>query len=178
MDKVSKQTKGKKEKKKTRQKRKVKAETEDHCFRCYEGGELVMCDMKDCRKVYHLDCLSLATAPKGIKYSHIDIQIEFKIKIFFIGHWICPWHHCDECGRKAIQFCTVCSNSVCPTHAANAGWVQQENLGLICKEHTPEDIEYHVKRRAGLDEETEGSVTSTDVASPEPSTSSLSSEID
>lgn len=75
VDKGSKQAKGKKEKKKTRQKRKVKAETEDHCFRCYEGGELVMCDMKDCRKVYHLDCLSLSVAPKGIKYSYINIQI-------------------------------------------------------------------------------------------------------
>lgn len=66
--KLSKAVKGKKEKKKKRQ-RKVEKETvaEDNCFRCTEGGCLVMCDFKNCSKVYHVECLKLSVPPKGSK---------------------------------------------------------------------------------------------------------------
>ena len=30
---------------------------EDVCFRCFEDGEVLMCDWKTCPKVYHLGCL-------------------------------------------------------------------------------------------------------------------------
>ena len=30
---------------------------EDLCFRCFDDGELLMCDYKTCPKVYHLGCL-------------------------------------------------------------------------------------------------------------------------
>jgi hypothetical protein len=58
--------KGKKDKKK-KQQRKLEKETvsEDFCFRCTEGGELVVCDFKNCSKVYHLECLKLSAPPKG-----------------------------------------------------------------------------------------------------------------
>ncbi len=61
--------KGKKEKKKTKPKMTIKTEMEDDCFLCYDGGELVMCDVKDCRKVYHTNCLGLSATPKGLIYS-------------------------------------------------------------------------------------------------------------
>lgn len=50
-------------------KRKIKAEQkqmhEDNCFQCGDGGELVMCDKKDCPKAYHLLCLNLTQPPFG-----------------------------------------------------------------------------------------------------------------
>ncbi|KAF4802440.1 histone-lysine N-methyltransferase NSD3 isoform X2 [Turdus rufiventris] len=48
-------------------KRKIKTEQkqmhEDNCFQCGDGGELVMCDKKDCPKAYHLLCLNLTQPP-------------------------------------------------------------------------------------------------------------------
>lgn len=35
------------------------------CFCCGDGGELVMCDRKDCPKAYHLLCLNLTKPPYG-----------------------------------------------------------------------------------------------------------------
>lgn len=52
-------------KKKKKKKLDVKKEHEDECFRCGEGGELVMCDKPNCPKVYHLQCLNLAKPPHG-----------------------------------------------------------------------------------------------------------------
>ena len=56
-----------KERKKKRKKLKqnVVKEHEDECYRCGEGGELVMCDKSHCPKVYHLKCLKLAKLPTG-----------------------------------------------------------------------------------------------------------------
>lgn len=50
-------------------KRKLKAESRSHdyyCYCCGEGGELVMCDRKDCPRAYHLLCLNLTTPPYGM----------------------------------------------------------------------------------------------------------------
>lgn len=50
-------------------KRKLKTESkqthEYFCYCCGEGGELVMCDRKDCPKAYHLLCLNLTKPPSG-----------------------------------------------------------------------------------------------------------------
>lgn len=54
----------KKKKKRKRGKLDLKKH-EDECFRCGEGGELVMCDKSQCPKVYHLQCLSLTKPPHG-----------------------------------------------------------------------------------------------------------------
>lgn len=51
-------------------KRKLKTESkqthEYYCYCCGEGGELVMCDRKDCPKAYHLLCLNLTKPPSGM----------------------------------------------------------------------------------------------------------------
>jgi hypothetical protein len=66
-------------KKKKRKNNEPKKEHEDECFRCGEGGELVMCDKLNCPKVYHLQCLNLAKPPHGengicLKKSSIHVQ--------------------------------------------------------------------------------------------------------
>ena len=54
-----------KKKKKKRKPREAAIVHEDECFRCGEGGELVLCDRKNCTKAYHLKCLDLDKAPYG-----------------------------------------------------------------------------------------------------------------
>ena len=48
-----------------------KLKHEDECFRCGEGGELIMCDVKTCPKSYHLTCLGLDKHPYGEKFQFI-----------------------------------------------------------------------------------------------------------
>lgn len=64
-DKLTKSMKIKKIKKKKNRKVQEKTQTEDFCFRCAEGGHLMMCDVKTCSKVYHLACLNLEAPPRG-----------------------------------------------------------------------------------------------------------------
>ncbi|KAK7508605.1 hypothetical protein BaRGS_00000171 [Batillaria attramentaria] len=92
----------------------VKKEHDDECFRCGEGGELVMCDKPNCPKVYHLQCLNLAKPPHG--------------------KWLCPWHHCDMCGKLASKLCSECPNSFCQQHAEGVISLIKDNL--VCAEHT------------------------------------------
>ena len=60
--------KGKKTKKKSRRRRtrgEGKKASEEECFRCGDGGQLVLCDRKACAKAYHLACLGLRKRPFG-----------------------------------------------------------------------------------------------------------------
>lgn len=143
--------KGKKiQKKKKRHKdNSKKKQHDDECFRCGEGGELVMCDRKTCSKVYHLSCLNLQKAPHG--------------------KWECPWHHCDDCGKQATTLCSICPNSFCALHAPG-NIIVGPNCCLYCDEHDLSTI--HVKpplplqrddgsnsseRKADVDEDIQGS---------------------
>lgn len=101
-------------KKKRKKKLEAKKEHDDECFRCGEGGELVMCDKPNCPKVYHLQCLNLAKPPHG--------------------KWLCPWHHCDMCGKLASKLCSECPNSFCQQHAEGVISIIKDNL--VCAEHT------------------------------------------
>jgi hypothetical protein len=83
--------------------------TEDVCFLCKDGGNLVGCDYcspsaassqsiepnQRCSKVYHQDCLGFKI-PRGVNY------------------WCCPKHFCSSCGGKELQFmCLFCPISLC-----------------------------------------------------------------
>ncbi|XP_022091753.1 histone-lysine N-methyltransferase NSD2-like [Acanthaster planci] len=103
----------------------VKVNHDDVCFRCGEGGELVMCDHKNCPKAYCLGCLKLAKPPHG--------------------KWICPWHHCDECGKLATQLCDECPNSYCNGHSE--GNIAVYNEMRLCKDHDDEDREQLMMQR-------------------------------
>ena len=63
-EKKVKEGKGNKKKRKIR-KSDVKKGHDDECYRCGEGGELIMCDRNGCPKVYHLNCLKLSKPPHG-----------------------------------------------------------------------------------------------------------------
>ncbi|XP_043537388.1 histone-lysine N-methyltransferase NSD3 isoform X3 [Chiloscyllium plagiosum] len=107
--------------KKKMKKRKTKIDIrkmhEDYCYRCCDGGELVMCDKKDCPKAYHLSCLNLTKPP--------------------FGKWECPWHHCDECGKSSTSFCDFCPNSYCKEHQKGALIASALDGRLCCSEHDP-----------------------------------------
>ncbi|XP_064604086.1 histone-lysine N-methyltransferase NSD2-like isoform X2 [Liolophura sinensis] len=103
-----------KKRKKKKPKTDVKKEHDDDCFRCGEGGELVMCDKSACPKAYHLQCLNLAKPPHG--------------------KWVCPWHHCDDCGKPSSQLCSECPNSFCKSHLDGKIFATEDEK-LICWEH-------------------------------------------
>lgn len=51
-----------------------------------------------------------------------------------LGMWLCPWHHCDVCGKAATQLCCRCPNSYCPDHVLD-NIVFSYELGTICSKH-------------------------------------------
>ncbi|XP_028293276.1 histone-lysine N-methyltransferase NSD2 isoform X2 [Gouania willdenowi] len=108
--------KAKRLKRKTKR-RKVegKKKSEDECFRCGDGGQLVLCGKKTCTKAFHLSCLNLTKRP--------------------FGRWDCPWHHCDVCGKRSEAFCQLCPNSFCKHHQEGAlhSWLPTGQL--CCSEH-------------------------------------------
>ncbi|XP_025023827.1 histone-lysine N-methyltransferase NSD3 isoform X2 [Python bivittatus] len=102
-------------------KRKIKTEQkqmhEDNCFQCGDGGELVMCDKKDCPKAYHLLCLNLTQPP--------------------FGKWECPWHQCAICGSPATSFCEFCPRSYCKDHEKGSLVSSALDGRLCCSGHNP-----------------------------------------
>ncbi|XP_027951886.1 histone-lysine N-methyltransferase NSD3-like isoform X2 [Eumetopias jubatus] len=123
--------------------RKIKAEPkqmhEDYCFQCGDGGELVMCDKKDCPKAYHLLCLNLTQPP--------------------YGKWECPWHQCEECSGAAVSFCEFCPRSFCRDHEAGALVPSALEGRLCCSEHDPESPvspEYWSKIKCKLESQDHG----------------------
>uniref|UniRef100_A0A8B9L226 Histone-lysine N-methyltransferase NSD3 n=1 Tax=Astyanax mexicanus TaxID=7994 RepID=A0A8B9L226_ASTMX len=102
-------------------KRKLKLESrqthEYYCFCCGEGGELVMCDRKDCPKAYHLLCLNLTKPP--------------------YGRWECPWHQCSVCQRPASASCQFCPESFCREHEAGQLKVSAQDGRPCCSKHDP-----------------------------------------
>uniref|UniRef100_A0A3P9P7E6 Histone-lysine N-methyltransferase NSD3 n=1 Tax=Poecilia reticulata TaxID=8081 RepID=A0A3P9P7E6_POERE len=87
------------------------------CFCCGEGGELVMCDRKDCPKAYHLLCLNLTKPP--------------------YGRWECPWHDCSVCGASASSLCDFCPRSFCRDHEAGELTASALDDRLCCSNHDP-----------------------------------------
>ncbi|XP_074465891.1 histone-lysine N-methyltransferase NSD2 isoform X2 [Sebastes fasciatus] len=89
--------------------------SDDDCFRCGDGGQLVLCGKKTCTKAYHLSCLNLTKRP--------------------FGRWDCPWHHCDVCGKNSEAFCQLCPNSFCKAHQEGALRPWPPTGQLCCLEH-------------------------------------------
>ncbi|XP_037113812.1 histone-lysine N-methyltransferase NSD3 isoform X2 [Syngnathus acus] len=87
------------------------------CFNCGEGGELVMCDRKECPKAYHLLCLNLSKPP--------------------YGRWECPWHDCSICGAPASSLCDFCPRSFCPDHEEGALSASSLEGRPCCSGHNP-----------------------------------------
>ena len=51
----------------------------------------------------------------------------------FPGKWLCPWHHCDDCGKIATTRCHYCPNSFCAVHTP--GNIFSIDGILICIDH-------------------------------------------
>ncbi|XP_055087178.1 histone-lysine N-methyltransferase NSD2 isoform X1 [Periophthalmus magnuspinnatus] len=94
--------------------------SEDECFRCGDGGQLVLCNKKHCTKAYHLSCLNLTKRP--------------------FGRWDCPWHHCDVCGKNSGSFCQLCPNSFCKAHEEGALRPCSPTGLLCCMDHEESEI--------------------------------------
>jgi hypothetical protein len=78
--------------------------TDDVCFLCKDGGDLIECDdlrskhcdsRKRCKKVYHSYCLAYVVEDDG-------------------RDWRCPRHFCDYCGTINLKYvCKFCPMSIC-----------------------------------------------------------------
>ncbi|XP_034530197.1 histone-lysine N-methyltransferase NSD2 isoform X3 [Notolabrus celidotus] len=107
--------KGKRMKRKYKRRKSEGKKSDDECFRCGDGGQLVLCNKKACTKAYHLSCLNLTKRP--------------------FGRWDCPWHHCDVCGKNSEAFCQLCPNSFCKAHQEGALRPWPPTGQLCCQEH-------------------------------------------
>jgi hypothetical protein len=82
-------------------KKKITIPTDEVCFLCKDGGDLIECDScikgkcgVRCLKVYHSYCL--------------DFQVEDDVE------WLCPRHFCSCCGSKSLKYmCMFCPISIC-----------------------------------------------------------------
>ena len=53
----------------------------------------------------------------------------------FAGKWLCPWHHCDVCGARAVKLCGECPNSFCSSHITS-NIFELPGKKLVCSDHT------------------------------------------
>ncbi|XP_029350268.1 histone-lysine N-methyltransferase NSD2 [Echeneis naucrates] len=138
--------KGKRLKRKyKRRKSEGKKKSEDDCFRCGDGGQLVLCDKKTCTKAYHLSCLNLTKRP--------------------FGRWDCPWHHCDVCGKNSEAFCQLCPNSFCKAHQEGALRPWPPTGQLCCQEHDELEVPDNQEQHAVLETTASTATTTAAVAS-------------
>ncbi|GER29238.1 zinc finger CCCH domain-containing protein [Striga asiatica] len=73
-------------------------ESEDWCFVCKEGGDVRICDYKDCLKSYHPGCVN-----EDVSFLESEKD------------WDCAWHNCFNCGcgKSSYLYCYTCPNAVC-----------------------------------------------------------------
>ncbi|XP_006279598.2 uncharacterized protein At5g08430 [Capsella rubella] len=96
-------------------------ECEDWCFICKDGGSLMLCDFKDCPKVYHESCIANESPASKIGDS-----------------LICMWHSCYLCRKTPKLWCFCCPHAVCEACVTHSEFIQlKENKGLCnqCQEY-------------------------------------------
>ncbi|GMF35786.1 unnamed protein product [Phytophthora lilii] len=99
-------------------------ESEDVCFCCKDGGDVIECDWKGmngafarCPKVYHEGKLAPETLLVRIFASGL---IDLSAALDCLGYevpegktWVCPRHRCQDCGIIAQFSCRFCVTSYC-----------------------------------------------------------------
>ncbi|KAF5204415.1 Zinc finger ccch domain protein [Thalictrum thalictroides] len=90
---------------------------EDWCFVCKDGGDLLICDYKQCMKAYHPECVEKAE------------------NVLETGQrWNCDWHSCLICNKSSTYRCFVCPNAVCRKCIKLAEFVQVRGKHGFCND--------------------------------------------
>ena len=95
---------------------------EDYCFSCGDGGSLLICDEKDCLKVWHIHCAGLTRMP-------LEEQ------------WFCPSHSCCVCRAQSVETassrhfqCSYCATAYCDQHCpAECTLYRFANIEFLCE---------------------------------------------
>ncbi|XP_022924310.1 zinc finger CCCH domain-containing protein 44-like isoform X1 [Cucurbita moschata] len=88
---------------------------EDWCFVCKDGGDLLLCDNRNCSKVYHLECVGYDRETTS--------QIE--------DDWTCECHSCSSCKGASEVHCFCCPTSFCKNCIKSVKFVHlRANKGL------------------------------------------------
>ncbi|XP_051199722.1 uncharacterized protein At5g08430 isoform X1 [Lolium perenne] len=83
----------------------------DFCFVCKDGGDLRLCDYRNCHKAYHPHCVG-----EGEDFLKSDDE------------FICRWHKCFICKQQSYFRCLCCPvNSVCRACLRQAEFVRFGN---------------------------------------------------
>ncbi|VFQ88902.1 unnamed protein product [Cuscuta campestris] len=90
---------------------------EDWCFTCKDGGELIICDNRQCIKAYHPECVGKDDS--ALKSNQ---------------RWTCKWHSCLICRRSSILRCYCCPNAVCRRCLKNAKFVRVKDKYGFCND--------------------------------------------
>lgn len=88
---------------------------EEWCFVCKDGGDLIICDHKDCLKSYHPECTQLDKSSSKSK-----------------RRFICDLHKCDTCGRTSDVHCYGCPKGVCRRCIKSADLVHVKGKKGFC----------------------------------------------
>ncbi|XP_030522330.1 uncharacterized protein At5g08430 [Rhodamnia argentea] len=107
----------KKKKKQDKRKRDKYEESDDWCFVCKDGGELILCDHKECSKVYHSDCVG--------KDDSLMQTGQF---------WTCDRHSCFICRKTTKYYCFCCPNAICGRCDSAAEFASVRGNGGFCHE--------------------------------------------
>ncbi|KAF2588836.1 hypothetical protein F2Q70_00040774 [Brassica cretica] len=115
---------------------------EDVCFICFDGGDLVLCDRRNCPKAYHPACIKrdeafFRTAAKwncGMSRIVHDVTVYLVFAVSNLGRVIvltCRWHICGTCQKGSSYMCYTCTFSVCKRCIKDADYViVRGNMGL------------------------------------------------
>jgi hypothetical protein len=93
------------------------ATSEDNCFVCGDGGDLLLCDFAGCPKVYHQACTKLDVIPE---------------EDWYCRRHFCHAPHCEKPVLDVNMQCVDCPRAFCNQHVPQSSIVetQQHQLDL------------------------------------------------